>query len=202
MIALERMRDGLLMKRSPVITVTLNPAIDQTLSIPGFAAGQVNRVAESRSDAGGKGVNVASCLADLGLEVVATGFLGAENVALFERLFERKRITDRFIRLAGSTRVGLKIVDDRTGQTTDVNFPGLSPRATDVAELLERIISLATPGGWFVLSGSIPPGAPDSIYATLIESIHAKGARVVLDTSCPALRDAIEGRTEVVKPNV
>ena len=189
------------MTSRPIVTVTLNPAIDQTLSIPGFAAGQVNRVAASRSDAGGKGVNVASCLADLGLDVVATGFLGMENAALFESLFARKRITDRFVRIAGSTRVGLKIVDDQTRQTTDVNFPGLSPRAADVAELFDRIAALAAPGGWFVLSGSVPLGAPEGIYATLIDSIHAKGARVVLDTSGPALREALEARPEVVKPN-
>jgi 1-phosphofructokinase len=189
------------MKHLPITTVTLNPAIDQTLSIPGFAAGQVNRVAESRSDAGGKGVNVASCLADLGIEVVATGFLGTENAALFESFFERKRITDRFIRLPGSTRVGLKIVDDRTGQTTDINFPGLAPTDQDLSELLERVASLAAPGAWFVLSGSVPPGIPDGIYATLIESIHARGARVLLDTSGPAPRPGLEGGPEVMKPN-
>lgn len=187
--------------RLPVVTVTLNPAIDQTLSIPGFAAGQVNRVAESRSDPGGKGVNVASVLSDLGIEVVATGFLGADNAALFERFFERKRITDRFIRLSGATRVGLKIVDDQSRQTTDVNFPGLSPRDQDLTELSERIAALAAPERWFVLSGSIPPGVPHGIYATLIDSVHARGARVVLDTSGPALREAMAGRPEVVKPN-
>lgn len=188
--------------RPPIITVTLNPAIDQTLSIPGFAAGEVNRVAESRSDAGGKGVNVASCLSDLGLEVIATGFLGAENAALFENFFERKRIVDRFIRIAGSTRVGFKIVDGQAEQTTDINFPGLSPRDQDLTELRERIASLATPGGWFVLSGSIPLRVPDDIYATLIDAIHAKGASVVLDTSGPALRQALAGGPDVVKPNV
>lgn len=184
-----------------VITVTLNPAIDQTLSIPGFTAGQVNRVVESRSDPGGKGVNVASCLSDLGVEVIATGFLGAENAALFESFFERKRITDRFVRLAGSTRVGLKIVDGQAGQTTDVNFPGLSPRDQDLTEFLDRVASLAVPGGWFVLSGSIPPGVPDGLYATLIELIHARGAHAVLDTSGRALRQGLEGLPEVVKPN-
>ena len=184
-----------------VITVTLNPAIDQTLSIPGFTVGQVNRVVESRADPGGKGVNVASCLSDLGVEVLATGFLGAENAALFESFFERKRITDRFVRLAGSTRVGLKIVDGQAGQTTDINFPGLSPTDQDLTEFLERIASLAVPGGWFVLSGSIPPGVPDGLYATLIESIHARGAHAVLDTSGRALRQGLEALPEVVKPN-
>jgi 1-phosphofructokinase len=183
-----------------VVTVTLNPAIDQTLSIPAFAAGQVNRVAESRSDAAGKGVNVASFLADLGVEVIATGLLGSDNVAPFENLFLRKRIEDRFVRIAGCTRVGIKIVDGQ--RTTDINFPGLSPTADDLAELNDRIVSLAVPGRWFVLSGSVPPGVPSSIYASMIDSIHGKGGCVALDTSGPALREALASRPELVKPNV
>ena len=186
----------------PVVTVTLNPAIDQTLSIPGFAAGRVNRVAASRSDAGGKGVNVACVLADLGLDVVATGFLGSDNTVLFETLFEQKRIADRFVRIPGCTRLGLKIVDDETQQTTDINFPGLTPTAEAVAELLDQIASLVVPGGWFVLSGSLPAGAPDDLYATLIDAIHDQGGGVVLDTSGRALREALASAPEVMKPNV
>lgn len=183
-----------------VVTVTLNPAIDQTLSIPGFAMGQVNRVAESRSDAGGKGVNVASVLSGLGIQTIATGFLGSDNAAPFENLFLRKRIEDRFVRIAGSTRVGIKIVD--VHQTTDINFPGLSPTADDLAELNGRIAALAEPGRWFVLSGSVPPGVPSGIYAEMIELIHGKGGYVALDTSGPALRAALASRPEVMKPNV
>ena len=187
-------------RMTTVVTVTLNPAIDQTLSIPGFAVGQVNRVAESRSDAGGKGVNVASFLSDLGVEVVATGFLGVDNAAPFENLFLRKRIEDRFVRIAGSTRVGIKIVDGQ--RTTDINFPGLSPTADDLAELNSLLAKLAEPGRWFVLSGSVPPGVPSGIYASMIDSIHGTGGCVALDTSGPALREALASRPEVVKPNV
>lgn len=185
---------------TPVVTVTLNPAIDQTLSIPGFAVGQVNRVAESRSDAGGKGVNVASFLSDLGLPVIVTGFLGAGNAGPFENFFHRKRIEDRFVRIAGSTRTGIKIVDGR--QTTDINFPGLSPTPDDLAELNGRIAGLAEPGRWFVISGSVPPGVPAGVYASMIESIHDSGGYVTLDTSGPALREALASQPEAVKPNV
>lgn len=190
------------MKNAPVVTVTLNPAIDQTLSIPGFAAGQVNRVAGSRSHAGGKGVNVACFLADLGVEVIATGFLGADNAGLFVETFAQKNITDHFVRIPGSTRVGIKIVDDWTRETTDINFPGLKPERKDIDELFETIASLAAPGRWFVLSGSVPAGAPQSIYAGMIQLIHEKGGRVVLDTSGRPLRAALAVGPEVVKPNV
>ncbi|HEV7518208.1 MAG TPA: 1-phosphofructokinase [Thermoanaerobaculia bacterium] len=185
-----------------VVTVTLNPAIDQTLAIPGFAAGRVNRVAASRSDAGGKGVNVACFLADLGIAVAVTGFLGMENQRPFETLFEEKGIADRFVSLAGPTRVGIKIVDEESGETTDINFPGLAPGREEIADLSKRIADLAGPGRWFVLAGSVPAGVVDDVYARLIELIHAEGGRVVLDTSGRPLRAALASRPEVMKPNL
>jgi 1-phosphofructokinase len=190
------MRDG------TVVTVTLNPAIDQTLTVPGFAAGRVNRVAASRSQAGGKGVNVACVLADLGIGVAATGFLGAANPSLFETSFASHGIADRFVRIAGSARIGLKIVDDGTGETTDLNFPGLTPTREELADLLQRIADLTAPGGWLVLSGSVPPGIPDGIYAEMIDAIHALGGRAVLDTSGRPLREALASAPDVIKPNV
>jgi 1-phosphofructokinase len=190
------------MKNTSVVTVTLNPAIDQTLSIPGFAAGQVNRVAESRSHAGGKGVNVACFLADLGIEVIATGFLGSENAGLFEAAFTQRNITDRFVHLPGYTRVGIKIVDGWAHETTDINFPGLAPEREDIDQLFKEITDLAEPGRWFVLSGSVPAGVPHGIYAGLIQLIHEKGGCVVLDTSGRPLRAALANAPDVVKPNV
>jgi 1-phosphofructokinase len=190
------------MTRPGAVTVTLNPAIDQTLSIPGFAAGRVNRVAESRSHAGGKGVNVACALADLGVAVTATGFLGAGNAEPFEAAFARKGIVDRFVRIPGGTRLGIKIVDDGTGQTTDINFPGLTPRTEDLEQLFERIDALAAPDRWLVLSGSVPAGVADGVYAAMIELIHRRGGRVLLDTSGRPLREALASGPEVMKPNI
>jgi 1-phosphofructokinase len=186
----------------PVVTVTLNPAIDQTISIPSFAAGQVNRVTESLSHAGGKGVNVACVLADLGIEVLVTGFLGTYNPEVFEQTFARKGIVDRFVRVRGATRVGIKIVDPSSQRTTDINFPGLTPKRKEVAELFEHISELGAPDRWFVLSGSVPSGMPDDIYAPLIQSVQGKGGRVLLDTSGRPLRQALASRPEVIKPNV
>jgi 1-phosphofructokinase len=189
------MRDG------TVVTITLNPAIDQTLSIPGFAAGRVNRVSESRSHAGGKGVNVACFLADLGVTVAATGFLGEENPGLFEASFADHGVVDRFIRIPGQTRTGLKIVDDRW-ETTDINFPGLAPTSQQLADLFERIASLVEPGGWFVLSGSVPAGTPAGVYKEMIDRIRDRGGKVALDTSGAPLREALASAPDLLKPNV
>ena len=78
-------------------TVSFNPAIDRTITIPGLTIGAVNRGEEVSSQPAGKGVNVASALADYGLGVAVTGFLGSDNTAPFEELFLRKKIEDCFV---------------------------------------------------------------------------------------------------------
>jgi 1-phosphofructokinase family hexose kinase len=185
-----------------ITTVTLNPAIDQTISVPHFAVDQVNRVEASRSDPGGKGVNVASILADRGLPVTVTGFLGAENTRIFEELFTRKEIEDRFVRIAGYTRTGIKVIDEVNGTTTDINFPGQPPTAADTEALLAAIRTLADRSSWFVMSGSLPAGAPTTLYRSLIETVRAVGRKVALDTSGPALEAALDAGPTLVKPNI
>jgi 1-phosphofructokinase len=182
-----------------VVTLTLNPAIDETVTIPGFAVGAVNRVGQVRQDAGGKGVNVASVLADAGHRVGVTGFLGRDNAAPFERLFGAKAIDDCFVRISGQTRTGIKIVDPIQRTTTDINFPGQAPTEADCAELVARLTALDAT--WVVMAGSVPPGVPVEIYAELIRVIQDQGRRVVLDTSDAALRASIDASPDIVKPN-
>jgi 1-phosphofructokinase len=184
-----------------VVTVTTNPAVDQTVWIPGFRAGEVNRVRRQEVTPGGKGVNVAAFLTALGFDTFATGFLGTQNAGLFEDFFRDQGIGHRFAPVPGTTRTGVKIVDDEAGATTDVNFPGFQVDAGQVAEL-ETIVAGAVRGGaWLVLSGSLPPGAPVDLYARLATSGHTAGMNVAVDTSGPPLAEAVACRPELVKPN-
>lgn len=183
-----------------VVTVTINPAIDQTILIPNFAAGTVNRVQSSRMDPGGKGINVASCLADFGQPVTAAGFLGAENDDLFRRLFAQKAIEDRCVRCDGATRIGVKISDLAQRKTTGINFPGPTPSAEHIAELFGVLRDLAADREWFVLSGSIPAGVPAGIYREMIDTLAGK--KVVLDTSGEGFRQAVTAGPWIIKPNV
>ena len=185
---------------SRIVTVSLNSAIDQTLVIPRFSAGAVNRVLSSRIDPGGKGVNVAAFLADYGQPVTITGFLGRDNDLIFGRMFEEKGIEDRCVRIAGVTRIGLKITDDVLHQTTDINFPGETPDEDDVAELFSILAELTQSHEWFVLSGSIPRGLSAGAYADIMRLLS--GRSVVLDTSGEALRHALVEHPTLIKPNI
>lgn len=189
------------MTTTHIATVTLNPAIDLTLHVPALRLGAVNRVGASRTNAGGKGINVASLLADAGFAVTATGWLGDANAAIFEQLFARKQIRDALVRLSGETRTSVKLVDADAAQTTDLNGVGPAPSADDVAALVERVETLAGQNDWVVLAGSLPPGTPTAIYADLVRLCLRRGARVALDTSGEPLALGLAARPTLVKPN-
>lgn len=192
------------MRAAPrVVTVTLNPSIDQTASIPNFTAGEVNRVAWEQSDAGGKGVNVASFLAHFGHPVAVTGVLGTANQDPFVHLFAEKDLADRFIRIPGHTRVNVKVVDDVRHQVTDINFPGITASADAFARVFAAIETLIGEGAEiFVLSGSLPAGASPSLYREMAIRLKARERSVVVDTSGEALAEAIKAVPNVIKPNV
>ncbi|RBP39174.1 fructose-1-phosphate kinase [Roseimicrobium gellanilyticum] len=183
-----------------VVTLTLNPAVDCTVTIPGFAAGAVNRVRSMQHRAGGKGVNVALALAGMGHRVAVTGFLGEENRILFDQAFRESQVADYFVHLAGSTRVGIKIVDVEKNQTTDINFPGLMPPSNAMRLLRSGMEQLGA--SWFVLSGSLPEGMDVAIYQSLIRSLRQRGCKVALDTSGTPLRHALEAGPQIIKPNI
>ncbi len=185
-----------------IATVTLNPAIDQALRVDNFQPGRVNRAQTLKFDASGKGVNVASFMADYGYQTAVTGFLGQENASIFEQFFASQGIDDYFVRIPGNTRVNVKVVDEANQLTTDINTPGQSPPSEALKTLFESIEQLAHSCDWFVLSGSLPPGVPATTYATIITLLKERKKRIILDTSAEALHAGIQAGPTIVKPNI
>jgi 1-phosphofructokinase len=184
-----------------IVTVSLNSAIDHTLDCPGFTAGAVNRVVSETRTAGGKGINVAAFLAGGPAPVTATGFLGMDNAQVFEALFRARGIQDRCLRLSGSSRVNIKVVDRAGGAVTDLNLPGLRVPEGAMERLTAMLDALAADNGCFVLAGSLPAGVPEDVYATLTARLRARGCRVAVDTSGAPLRHAMAAKPDFVKPN-
>lgn len=192
--------------RSPVVlTLTLNPALDHTIAVSELKLGEVNRALSMQADVGGKGINVASCLADFGVPTAVSGLLGRDNAAQFEALFAAKRIDNRFHYLDGLTRINTKLVDRATGETTDVNMPGPSLSADAIAQATAHfeacLDALLPQAGWVVLAGSLPPGWPAEIYAHLIDAVRRRSGRCLLDASGAALAAAIAAGPDIAKPN-
>jgi 1-phosphofructokinase len=184
-----------------IVTLTLNPAIDETVLLERLRPGHVHRASGVAFHPGGKGVNVASCLADWGLPVIATGILGRGNAGTFEALFTRKHITDAFLRVAGETRTNIKLSHD--GETTDINLPGLRISPEESARIFEQTLALADENTLVVLGGSLPEGIAETIYAGLTLALRERGARTLLDTSGVPLTRALQAAQlpYCIKPN-
>lgn len=188
-------------KNMEPVTVTLNPAIDETIFLDQLKVGSVNRALKLHRQAGGKGINVSRMLHQFGIPTIATGFLGKDNGDIYKKFFRGKKIADEFIWIAGETRTGIKIVNESNRQTTDINFPGLEPTLEQLNGFESKIRKLIKPGRWFVLSGSLPRGVSIDFFEELIVLLKRGGALVAADTSGEALRVAIQSKVDLIKPN-
>ena len=136
-----------------IYTVTLNPALDKTVEIPGMAIDTVNRITEMRTDPGGKGINVSKVIAKLGGDSRAVGILGGESGRTLEKLLENENFTTQFRFVEGQTRTNIKIID-RVGHTnTDINEPGLTVTDADLDALLNDLLAEVHAGDIVVLAG-------------------------------------------------
>jgi 1-phosphofructokinase len=184
-----------------ILTLTANPAMDRTLIVSGFQTGATNRADVARVDIGGKGINVAQNLARLGCDVVATGFLAADDTRGVLAALGAQGIVTDFVRVSGDIRVNLKILDVLAGVETEINEVGRIVPGEAVDALTAKLRVLASRCEVMVLSGSLPPGVPDDLYARLIEIAAAAGVRTVLDTAGEPLRHGIAAGPDIVKPN-
>jgi len=184
-----------------IITVTLNPALDKTLTIPGFALDAVNRVVSGRLDAGGKGVNVSKVLKSLGIESLATGFLGGATGAMIADALERLQIPSEFVYTAGETRTNLKVFDPKNHTYTDLNEPGAAVSADDLTRLRKKLCDRAAPGDTVLFAGSLPSGVPADVPAAWAAELKARGVLVAVDQDGEALREMIKTRPFFIKPN-
>jgi tagatose 6-phosphate kinase len=196
-----------------ILTVTLNAALDVTYRVPALRPGASHRVAEVLERPGGKGLNVARVLAALGHEVTVTGFVGgATGRILRERL---ARGTDEgdggaggvplphdaLVTVAGTTRRTVAVVDDSTGETTQLNEPGPHIGPAEWQAFTARYEKLLASSSAVALCGSLPPGVPVGAYARLVRAAHAASVPVLLDTSGEPLRRGLAARPDIIKPN-
>lgn len=184
-----------------IYTITLNPAVDRELTVDRFAYNSVLRATSWQVDYGGKGFNVSRMLLRLGAPSVALAFAGGKSGELLHDGLAALGITTSFVPVPDETRTNVSIVSETEDKYIKVNEPG--PTITSAAQraMLARIQALASPGDWWVLAGSLPPGVPANFYARIITLLREAGARPVLDSSGEPLRTGTQAAPELVKPN-
>ncbi len=173
-----------------ILTVTPNAAIDRTYCVEGFHVDGMYRPSFTRAVAGGKGVNVARVYQTLGGKAYATGFLGGIHGQFIAQGLVREGIEADFVRVRGESRLCIIIADPGRGTQTELyeSGPELTTRAP--GRLLRRIEGLLAEHRFdaVMLSGSLPPGTPDTLFADLIALAHRCGVPAALDSSGAPLR--------------
>lgn len=185
-----------------IITVTLNAAIDKSLSVPSFRLGRRHRTVEQWTLAGGKGVNVARTLKMLGQPVVATGFAGGPTgTRIVEQLTEESILND-FVRIREESRTNTAVYDPTTNVTTEINERGPAVTAKEVETFRDKLLYLARGADIVVLAGSLPRDVDPGLYADLIGDLRSLDVLVVVDTDGDPLRHAVRAEPGVISPNV
>lgn len=185
-----------------IYTLTLNPAIDKTVEIPGFSVGAVNRITSVRMDVGGKGFNVSKCLQQLDCPSVAVGFLGGGAGKWMASELQTMNIPLLQVEIAAQTRTNLKIIDPEQGCNTDINEPGPEIQPLEMEALLELLDTRIQSGDLLILSGSLPKGLPPTLYRDLIARFQSRGAIVYLDADGENFRQGITAAPALIKPNL
>lgn len=186
-----------------IVTVTPNPSIDRTATLPGpLVRGGVVRVTSVSNEPGGKGVNVARALTLAGLEAVAVLPAGEQDPILAGLRAQGVRF--RAVPVAIPVRTNLAITEP-DGTTTKVNEPGAVLSPNEAEALTQAVVELGRAADWVVLSGSLPPGLPDSWYSEMVALLHPHDCRVAVDTSDRPLGALAAGldraAPDLLKPN-
>jgi 6-phosphofructokinase 2 len=170
-----------------IVTVTLNPAIDRSGKVDALVPAEKLRCTNEHCHPGGGGINVARALSRLGADAIAVFPTGGLTGALLKQLIRDENVDFEAIEIQGATRENINITDAMDGKQYRFVFPGAAMTATDIERCSDLALRHVIPGTYFVISGSLPPGASLDTYAILAKRAAAKGAQVALDSSGQAL---------------
>ena len=188
---------------SYILTVTLNPCIDRTISFEHFKSGSLNRALSERTDVGGKGINVSKVLRAMGYPALATGIaFGETGKSILSRLDEMGIANNFIFSDNGNSRTNLKLLDTSTGDVTEIGGVSGEVIPALLDSFIEKYVTLLKDAELVVLSGSAPKGMPSDIYATLTQIAKERGIKVILDADGELLKNGIEAVPYMIKPNI
>ena len=187
---------------APIVTLTMNPALDVSSSTEKVVPEHKLRCGPSRFDPGGGGVNVSRAIRNLGGNSIAIYPLGGPTGQAYRGFIEAEGVVGRVITIKGSTRESFTIDELSTGGQFRFVLQGPTLREPEWRACLSVVGDLLPVGGYLVASGSLPPGVPDGFYALLARIAGEHDVRLVVDASGPPLAAALDERVFLIKPSL
>lgn len=184
-----------------ILCVNLNAAIDKTIIVDSFQLGEIHRPEAVKSLAGGKGCNVARALKTFAEKPIVTGWVGGTAGQFIENELEKEGIATDFVYTDFESRTCTSILDSSNQVMTELYEKGDPVPLEKVAEMLDHFRKMVGQVTAVTLSGSIPPGVPQDIYARLITIAHEAQVPTFLDSSKEALLQGVVAKPFLIKPN-
>lgn len=184
-----------------IYTVTLNPALDRTIWIQSIQNDDPNRIKKEEKYAGGKGIDVSRVLYHLGVSNRALGFLGGYAGMEIEGMLLQEGIYCDFIRITHETRTNIVLNIESENKQIIFSAKGAAIEPVELTNLFKKLENLYS-AEYIVFSGSLPPGLSPVIYERAVEIANTLGAATILDTDGENLKGGLNGKPNIIKPNV
>ncbi len=184
-----------------ITTVTLNTALDVIYQVPSLRPNTVHRIEDAITLPGGKGVNAARIIQQLGEPVTATGLIAGHNGRKLVSLLRQEQVGCRFTEAEGETRLAITVLDQSRRTQTELIEQAPTVTAEQLDLLEQTVAELAACSSWVLFSGSLPQHCPPDVYVRLIEIARRNGAGTALDSSGEALMHGMKAAPYMVKPN-
>jgi len=185
----------------PIVTLTVNPALDISTAVSSVVPDRKLRCAEPIYEPGGGGINVARAIARLGGRSLALYTAGGHPGNLLQELLDREEVPNRPVPIEAPTRESFMVFEEATGQQYRFGMPGPTLREEEWSRLIDALFTLDPRPEYIVGSGALAPGVPEDFYAGLARVAEKLGARIIVDTSGEALRRAVREPVYLIKPN-
>jgi len=183
-----------------IVTLTVNPAIDRTLTVDRLAFENRSHILSSKDSPGGRGINSACVVHSFGGETLAIVPAGGGAGKRFEAFLNECGFPVEVVPVRNEMRTNLTVTD-RHGLTMKLNEPGPMIEKSELAKIEKSVRSKLDQASWLVLCGSLPPGVPANFYAHLIAAARKRDVKTLLDTDGEPLTEGIEAKPTVVSPN-
>jgi 6-phosphofructokinase 2 len=190
------------MKDALIATITINPSLDQHITVDGMVLDGTNRWSRLHRYAGGKGIDVSRAVHEMGGRTIAYGFIGGPVGRAVEILLDEEGVPFSFTPIERETRTNFIITDSKSGRQTRIDAPGPHISKSEFERFQRKMLRMRPSPDLIVMGGSLPPGIPGNVYYSIIMEAKTFGVRTILDSEGQWLVEGIKAKPYLVKPNV
>lgn len=193
-------RRGVCQHKGLIVTLTVNPAIDRTITVDRLAFEDRAYILSTKDTPGGRGINASSVIHAFGGKTVAILPAGGSSGARFQDFLKNCGFPVIIVAIRNKVRTNLTITDSH-GLTAKLNEHGPKLSKAEMSKIEKAVHANIQGASWLMLCGSLPPGAPDDVYARIIAFAQSRKVSTLLDSDGDALKLGLAAKPTLVSPN-